>query len=68
MPHIREESRGYWLKFVEHCEETGINMLHKEDWLAWWECWNAALDARDAEDMNKFGIQEEDEEGEFRGG
>jgi len=51
----RTEDDGHWYDFVNYCENSGIGILHREDWEPWWECWNAALDAADNAYLESIG-------------
>lgn len=43
----RNNEIGHWDEFRDYCEDVGISLEDAVDWEPWWECWNAALDARD---------------------
>jgi len=57
-PFIAE---GNWDQFENYCKLNGINIYHKDDWMPWWECWNAALNAAlDAADNTQLESMNED--------
>ena len=47
----RTEREGHWDAFVRYAGEEGISLEHPDDWRQWWDCWNAALDARDNSEL-----------------
>jgi len=47
MPQLRDNIEGHWDEFRDWCEDNGVDLEHQDDWMPWWECWNAALDARE---------------------
>lgn len=59
--YVREPftAEGNWDQFENYCMLNGISMDHEDDWMSWWECWNAALDSADSaqlEDMDEDSI------------
>jgi len=42
----------HWDEFCDWCEDSGVGDPRygtpNEDWKPWFECWGAALDAREA--------------------
>ena len=50
----RSNTEEHWDEFCDWCEDSDVESpkdgAHEDDWGPWWECWNAALDARDADE------------------
>lgn len=40
-----------WDEFVDWANDNGIGMEHKEDWEPWFECWCAAIEAKEQYDV-----------------
>ena len=51
----RSNEDGHWDEFRDYCEDNGISLEHRDDWEAWWDCWNAALDAEDNAFLSTIG-------------
>ena len=52
----RSNIEGFWDEFCDWCDDSGVgdprNGGEPDDWNAWWECWNAALDAKEDRETN----------------
>ena len=35
----------HWDKFELYADADGISLDHEDDWMPWWECWCAGIDA-----------------------
>jgi hypothetical protein len=34
-----EDEEFCWNVFVNWCEDNGVGLEYKEDWVTWWNCW-----------------------------
>jgi hypothetical protein len=45
-PENTSVSNDAWEKFIEYCNEEGIDLQYPEDWMPWFTCFEAGYKAR----------------------
>ena len=57
MPDTRLSNvEGCWDDFADWCNDNGVSLEHKNDWITWWNCWsNAIIAYQEKEQANAEG-------------